>query len=398
MSGTGNDSASGDWTLHLRIDGVESAGKAHMVEAVVEAVPGIRWARVDYALAHIDIRGRGHVDEDQLVAAVAGTGCTLSVMADDEHIEAAVDDPDDDDALPIIESDDEDRAEPDTHDDEAEEPAPLPQSRQLPPPARTPEPQPADEDDDRSVSDIFGAQPGGGKEDEYVPPPSGGINVFGIFAHVTLWCLCVSLIWAAAYRFLPVPMTIPMFSDAVFDDGVRNQWVSLDRISPNLIRAVIAAEDNEFCHHFGFDFEEINDAIREARRGGRQRGASTISQQTAKNAFLWTDHSWVRKGLEAYFTLVIEAMWPKRRIMEVYLNIAEWGPGIYGAEAAARHWFRKPASRLSPLEAARLAAILPSGGRWRASKAGPYVVSRAYTIQARANSVDLNGDDRCARP
>ncbi|MBI1213379.1 MAG: monofunctional biosynthetic peptidoglycan transglycosylase [Alphaproteobacteria bacterium] len=222
--------------------------------------------------------------------------------------------------------------------------------------------------------------------------------MFGIFAHVVLWCFCVSLVWVLAYRIFPVPMTVPMFTDAVFKDGVTNQWVPLTKISPNLIRAVIASEDNEFCHHYGFDFEEINDAIREARHGGRTRGASTISQQTAKNAFLWTDHSWVRKGLEAYFTLLIETLWPKRRIIEVYLNVAEWGNGIYGAEAAARHWFHKPASRLSALEAARLAAILPSGGRWRASNAGPYVVSRAYTIMARANSVNLNGDDRCAHP
>jgi monofunctional biosynthetic peptidoglycan transglycosylase len=381
MSGTDTDSAN-EWTLRLGIEGVEGAGKAAMVEAVVEALPGIRWARVDYALAHMDIRGRGEVDEDHLVAAVAKTGCTLHAMEDDDahpHVPADLPDAPKQRALPAP------SVAPEPHEEEAEEPIV--------------EPEPPDDDWklEREEAEGLGRTPVSSDE---VPAdrPSGGINVFGIFAHVTLWCLSVSLIWVLAYRLLPVPMTVPMFSDAVFDGGVRNQWMPLKSISPNLIRAVIASEDNEFCHHYGFDFEEINDAIREARRGGRTRGASTISQQTAKNAFLWTDHSWVRKGLEAYFTLLIETLWPKRRIMEVYLNIAEWGPGIYGAEAASRHWFHKPASRLSLLEASRLAAILPSGGRWRASGAGPYVVSRAYTIQARANSVDLNGDDRCAHP
>jgi len=396
MSGTEIDSK-GEWELRLRIDGVESTRKAHMVEAVVEALPGVLWARVDYALAHIDIRGAGDVDEDELVAAVAGTGCSLRAMGDDEHSHSHAADPDeehdDDDAVPVIESDDDDRAEPATH-DEPEDDEPAHDEK----PAHDERPAQPD-NDDRPLGDIFSVQPGDERDEEYEPPPAGGINAFGIFAHVTLWCLAVSLLWALAYSILPVPMTIPMFSDSVFEKGgVAYQWVPLTRISPNLIRSVIASEDNEFCHHYGFDFEEINDAIREARRGGRQRGASTISQQTAKNAFLWTDHSWVRKGLEAYFTLMIETLWSKRRIMEVYLNIAEWGPGIYGAEAASRHWFHKSASRLSAMEAARLAAILPSGGRWRASGAGPYVVGRAYTIMARANSVDLNGDDRCAHP
>ncbi len=351
-----------------------------MVETVVEALPGIRWARVDYALAHIDIRGRGPIDEAELVAAVAGTGCTLRAMGEEDHPEpdhSASDDHDEPvaepDRSPDEHGEDDGRGEDARGDDVADDGA-------------------------RSLSDIFRSGSDDGQPGDTAPREASGLNIFGFFAHVALWCLAVSLLWALAYRVLPVPMTMPMFGDAVFGNGVRNHWVSLERISPNLIRSVIASEDNEFCHHYGFDFGEIHDALREAQNGGRERGASTISQQTAKNAFLWADHSWLRKALEAYFTLVIETLWPKRRIMEVYLNIAEWGDGIYGAEAAARHWFHKPASRLSALEAARLAAILPAPDRWKASPAGPYVVSRSYTIMARANSVDLGGDDRCARP
>ncbi len=385
-----NSESSRPWTLQLRIDGVESAGRAAMVEAVVEAIPGIRWARVDYALAHIDIRGRGPVDEAELVAAVAGTGCTLHAMGEDDDVPEPATHPEPDDQ-------DETVAEPDR--------SPEPDARHRDDEAGDDgAPQDNDDHDDgamgeraRSRDDVFG---GGGDDsaNEEASDPRPRINAFGIFAHVMLWSLAVSLLWVLVYRIVPVPMTLPMFGDAVFGDGVRNQWVPLARISPNLIRSVIASEDNEFCHHYGFDFGEIHDALQEAQNGGRSRGASTISQQTAKNAFLWTDHSWLRKALEAYFTLVIETLWPKRRIIEVYLNIAEWGDGIYGAEAAARHWFHKPAARLSALEAARLAAILPSPNRWKASPAGPYVLSRSYTIMARANSVDLNGDDRCAHP
>ena len=390
MNETKNDSA-GDWTLRLGIEGVADTRKAAMVEAVVEAVPGIRWARVDYALGHIDIRGRGEVDEDRLVSAVARTGCTLHAMEESED--------------------------PPEHDDHAHD---VPRQRALPPPPvaaaaeppddREPEPivEPEPPDDWQlerdEAEDLDGRQaphddrPGAAPREVREGEPRTRLNAFGIFAHVALWCLAVSIFWVLVYRILPVPMTVPMFGDAVFDGGVRNNWVPLTKISPYLIRSVIASEDNEFCHHYGFDFEQINYAIREMQRGSRTRGASTISQQTAKNAFLWTGHSWVRKGLEVYFTLLIETLWPKRRIMEVYLNIAEWGDGIYGAEAAARHWFHKPASRLTALEAARLAAILPAPDRYRASNAGPYVQSRAYTIMARANSVDLNGDDRCAHP
>ena len=214
----------------------------------------------------------------------------------------------------------------------------------------------------------------------------------------TAIALAVSLVWTFAYRFLPAPFTLLMVSEQLFEGRtIRHTWVPLERISPNLVRAVIASEDNEFCSPWGFDFKELQDAYEEAQNGGRLRGASTISQQTAKNVFLWPGRSYVRKGFEVYFTLLIEALWPKRRTMEVYLNVIEWGPGVFGAEAASRHWFAKSAARLTPLEAARLAAILPNPNRYRANPPGPYVSSRGYTIAARANSVRLYGEDRCAR-
>lgn len=208
-----------------------------------------------------------------------------------------------------------------------------------------------------------------------------------------------SLFLTLVYRFVPVPFTWLMAGEAMFEGkSIAQNWVPLERISPNLVRAVIASEDNEFCHHWGFDFKELQDAWESSRNGGRLRGASTISQQTAKNVFLWAGRSYLRKGFEVYFTVLIETLWPKRRVMEVYLNVIEWGPGVFGAEAASRHWFGKSASRLTQLEAARLAAILPNPNRYRANPPGPYVNDRSYTIQARANSVDLNGDDRCAKP
>jgi monofunctional biosynthetic peptidoglycan transglycosylase len=161
------------------------------------------------------------------------------------------------------------------------------------------------------------------------------------------------------------------------------------------VAAAIAAEDARFCSHPGFDFEAIEQAMKANEQGRRMRGGSTISQQTAKNVFLWPGRDWVRKGLEAGYTVLIETVWGKRRIMEVYLNVAEMGPGIYGAEAAAQHWFGKSASDLSSREAARLAAILPSPRRYNAGSPGPYVRRRASRIQAAANTVRNEGLATC---
>ncbi|MEO8459103.1 MAG: monofunctional biosynthetic peptidoglycan transglycosylase [Dokdonella sp.] len=163
--------------------------------------------------------------------------------------------------------------------------------------------------------------------------------------------------------------------------NIRYRWLPLEQISPNLPIACVAAEDQKFPFHHGFDVEAIQNALAEADDGERLRGASTISQQVSKNLFLWSGRSFVRKGLEAYFTVLIEALWPKRRIVEVYVNIAEFGDGIYGADAASRIFFGIPASSLDAQQAAQLAAVLPNPRRYRANPPSPYVQQRASWIR-----------------
>jgi len=166
-----------------------------------------------------------------------------------------------------------------------------------------------------------------------------------------------------------------------WDFRVAYDWRDLDQISPYLPMAVIAAEDQNFATHSGFDLKAIEKALDHNARGKRVRGGSTISQQVAKNLFLWQGRSWLRKGLEAWYTLLIELMWPKERILEVYVNVAEFGDGIYGGQAAARSYWRKDARQLSAAESARLAAVLPSPRRYSAKNPGPYVQRRATWIQ-----------------
>jgi len=198
------------------------------------------------------------------------------------------------------------------------------------------------------------------------------------------------------YRFAPPPMTILMGQRLVEGQGLTKQWRPLSQISPELVYAVIAAEDARFCSHMGFDVEAIRGAMASNERGGGTfRGGSTISQQTAKNVFLWPARSYVRKGLEAYFTTLIEVGWGKRRIMEVYLNVVEWGPGTYGAEAAAQRYFDIPAARLNRTQSARLAAVLPSPLRWRVVSPGPYVAGRSRSISANAATVRQAGLAAC---
>ncbi|RZJ04738.1 MAG: monofunctional biosynthetic peptidoglycan transglycosylase [Brevundimonas sp.] len=203
-------------------------------------------------------------------------------------------------------------------------------------------------------------------------------------------------------RFLPPPPTFLMATRLIEGEGLDYRWRSLDDISPRLVQAVIASEDSTFCRHRGFDMKAIEKALKanarsEKRGSTRIRGGSTISQQTAKNAFLWPGRDWIRKGLEAGYTVAIETVWGKRRIMEVYLNVAEWAPGVYGAEAASRHWFGKSADDLTVREAARLAAILPSPRRYSAASPGPYVRRRASRIQAAMGTVRDQGLASCVQ-
>jgi len=214
------------------------------------------------------------------------------------------------------------------------------------------------------------------------------------------WLFLIALIAPPAlvllYRFVPPPITILMIERMAQGHGLERQWTPIERISPAMTRAVVAAEDANFCSHQGFDFKAIEKAMaHNERRPGRIRGGSTVSQQTAKNVFLWPERSWARKGLEAYFTVLIEVGWGKRRIMEVYLNTVEMGPGLYGVEAAARRYFRHGADKLTPVEASRLAAILPNPLKWRAENPGKYVRKRTGRIGRAQGAVRRVGSAEC---
>lgn len=173
--------------------------------------------------------------------------------------------------------------------------------------------------------------------------------------------------------------------------GIDRTWVDLDEVSPALLRSVVAAEDARFFTHHGVDFTELERAraYNERQRGKRLRGASTITMQCARSTFLWTGRTWARKGLEVYFTALLELLWSKRRILEVYVNVVEWGDGVYGVEAAAQRAFGVPASRLTAHQAALLAAVLPGPQRWSAAAPTTYLRGRAARIAARARQVDL---------
>ena len=212
---------------------------------------------------------------------------------------------------------------------------------------------------------------------------------------ILLALIAVPVVGVALFAVVPPTPTILMLQQAAGGRGLDYRWRGLNDISPNLVDAAIAAEDARFCSHHGFDMEAIQKALDHNAEGGRIRGGSTISQQTAKNVFLWPSRDWIRKGLEAGYTVLIETVWSKRRIMEVYLNVVEWAPGVYGAQAASRHWFGKDAADLTPREAARLAAILPAPRRYKAASPGPYVRRRASRIQAAMGTVRGDGLNAC---
>ncbi|HEY4164261.1 MAG TPA: monofunctional biosynthetic peptidoglycan transglycosylase [Dongiaceae bacterium] len=207
--------------------------------------------------------------------------------------------------------------------------------------------------------------------------------------------LLVSVIWTALYATLPIPITPLMVIRLAEGYGFSKRWMPYEKISPNLARAAIASEDSGFCQHHGFEWEAIENAWHRNQKSKRIRGGSTISNQTAKNAFLWPDRTYPRKALEYYFTGLIELLWGKKRILEVYMNVVEFGPGIYGAEAAAQHYFHKPASALSRREAALLVAVLPSPLKWSVARPGPYVQSRTATIAARMMDIPDPAGDPC---
>jgi monofunctional glycosyltransferase len=219
--------------------------------------------------------------------------------------------------------------------------------------------------------------------------------VLGWIFKVVLAFLVFSALWVLAYRFINPPITMTMIGDIIDGRGATQDWMPIERIDRDMVRAVIAAEDSKFCQHNGFDLQAIEQAMQRNASGGRIRGGSTISQQTAKNAFLWQGGGYFRKGLEAWFTFLMELTWPKQRIMEVYLNIAETGIGTYGVNAGAQRYFGRDASALTPNEAARIAAVLPLP-KARGAVA-PTGFTRRYgnTIVARMGVVRRDGLDSC---
>jgi monofunctional biosynthetic peptidoglycan transglycosylase len=202
----------------------------------------------------------------------------------------------------------------------------------------------------------------------------------------------VPVLLVLLYRVVPAPGTPLMLLRAAEGYPIRADWVSYESLSPSLRRAVIASEDANFCHHHGFDWTAIQQAWAEDKGGKIVRGGSTISQQTAKNLFLWPGGGWIRKAAEIYPTVLLELLWPKRRIMEAYLNIIEWGPGIYGAEAASETYFHRQAADLTPEQAALLTAVLPNPRRWSPASPTAYIAERAGVIAARMPAAPADCD------
>ncbi len=204
-----------------------------------------------------------------------------------------------------------------------------------------------------------------------------------IVGYIILFFFGLSVFMTLCYRWINPPVTPLMLIRAIKDgESIRKDWVPIEDISYYMISAAIASEDNNFLGHKGFDFGAIQKAVDLNKKGKRKRAASTISQQTAKNVFLWPGRSWIRKGLEVYFTFLIETFWPKDRIMEVYLNVIEMGPGIYGSEAAAQHYFHIPATKLTKRQASLITACYPNPRKRNPAKPTSYINQRAYQIAA----------------
>lgn len=224
------------------------------------------------------------------------------------------------------------------------------------------------------------------------------MTIFRTVAKAILWFIGLSVLWVLLYAMVPPPTTLTMLFDG---NGATRDWMPLRQMDVNMPRAAIAAEDANFCRHRGFDFNAIEQAMNANAKGRRMRGGSTISQQTAKNVFLWQGSGVVSRSLrklpEAWFTFLIELMWGKKRIMEMYLNVAETGIGTYGANAGAQRYFRHDASRLSRTEAARIAAILPLPKHREATDPGGFTRRYGNRIAARIGVVQRDGLDNCLR-
>jgi monofunctional biosynthetic peptidoglycan transglycosylase len=220
-------------------------------------------------------------------------------------------------------------------------------------------------------------------------------RLVGWIVKLVIAFVVISALWVLAYRFINPPLTFTMVGDMLAGRGAARDWMSIREIDRDMVRAAIAAEDGKFCQHDGFDLQAIEAAAKRNASGGRIRGGSTISQQTAKNAFLWQGGGYFRKGLEAWFTLLMEATWDKRRIMEVYLNLAETGIGTYGVNAGAERYFGHDASAMSATEAARIAAVLPLPKARGAVSPKGFTRRYGNTIAARIGSVRRDGLDAC---
>src|SRR3982751_3085501 len=220
-------------------------------------------------------------------------------------------------------------------------------------------------------------------------------RIFGWIVKLVVGFFAISILWVLIYRFVPPPITMTMIGDVVAGRGAHKDWMPISQLDRDMIRASIAAEDSKFCSHRGFDFEAIEDAMKRNASGGRIRGGSTISQQTAKNAFLWNGGGYARKGVEAWFTFLIEHLWGKRRIMEVYMNLAETGVGTYGVNAGSDRYFGHDASAMSATEAARIAAVLPLPKARGAIAPKGFTRRYGNTIAARIGVVGRDGLDAC---
>lgn len=223
-------------------------------------------------------------------------------------------------------------------------------------------------------------------------------RIFRFFLKVFLWFFAISIGLVILYRFVPVPITplmvIRLFEQAADEDRqmkLKKDWVPMEEISKNAPQAVYASEDQKFLEHSGFDFEAMKKAWEGNQQGKNIKGASTITQQTVKNVFLWHGRNYLRKGLEAYFTVLVELIWSKERIMEVYLNVIEMGDGIYGIEAASQEFYKKPAANLSRAEAAMIAAVLPNPIRWSPTRPTNYNRQRQAWIMKQMNNLNPLG-------